>query len=233
MVNEEIGFGSLQQAQCFLICHKDAVRVQLQDAAGAGGGHRAGHGVLDGLCFGLAVGYHQHLACLHDGLDAHGIGLLGHEGFVAVKEALVGFDGGGCKVDAVGLQLKGFARLIEADMTIGADAQQLQVDAAQLVDDSHNTERNINMIHLINDYYMTADGNSYTVAKAVQRDAGKFSMNRARYYTTLAQAVSSTAECALRDRIAAGQVSTLTAAVDELRRIKAEIIAAVGSHSES
>lgn len=36
------------------------------------------------------------------------------------------------------------------------------------------------MIHLINDYYMTADGNSYTVAKAVQRDAGKFSMNRAR-----------------------------------------------------
>lgn len=41
------------------------------------------------------------------------------------------------------------------------------------------------MIHLINDYYMTADGNSYTVAKAVQRDAGKFSMNRARYFTLL------------------------------------------------
>ena len=36
----------------------------------------------------------------------------------------------------MGLQLKGFARLIEADMTIGADAQQLQVDAAQLVDDT-------------------------------------------------------------------------------------------------
>ena len=52
------------------------------------------------------------------------------------QRALVGFDGSGRKVDAVGLQLKGFARLIEADMTIGADAQQLQVDAAQLVDDT-------------------------------------------------------------------------------------------------
>lgn len=47
MVNEEVGFGSLQQAQCFLVCHKNAVWVQLQDAAGAGGGHGAGHGVLD------------------------------------------------------------------------------------------------------------------------------------------------------------------------------------------
>ena len=37
----------------------------------------------------------------------------------------------------------------------------------------------------------------------------------------------------MRDRIAAGQVSTLTAAVDELRRIKAEIIEAVGGRSES
>ena len=54
----EIGFGNLQQAQCFLVCHKDAVRVQLQDAAGAGRGHRAGHCVLDGLCLGFAVGYH-------------------------------------------------------------------------------------------------------------------------------------------------------------------------------
>ena len=136
MVNEEVGFGSLQQAQCFLVCHKDAVRMQLQDAAGAGRGHRAGHGVLDGLCLGFTVGYHQHLACLHDGLDAHGVCLFGDKGLVAVKEALVGFDGSGCKVDAVGLQLKGFARLIEADMTVGADAQQLQIDAAQLMDDA-------------------------------------------------------------------------------------------------
>ena len=96
------------------------------------------------------------------------------------------------------------------------------------------------MIHLINDYYMTADKNSYTVGipggmSDRRRETGRNAvvMRQARYYTTLAQAVSCTAECALRDRIAAGQVSTLTAAVDELRRIKAEIIAAVGGRSES
>ncbi len=34
------------------------------------------------------------VACLHDGADAHGVSLLGHQILVAVKEALVGLDGG-------------------------------------------------------------------------------------------------------------------------------------------
>ena len=89
------------------------------------------------------------------------------------------------------------------------------------------------MIHLINDYYMIANKNSYTMGEVEESRTKRTFKPGARYYTTLAQAVSCTAECALRDHIAAGQVSTLTAAVDELRRIKTEIIAAVGGRSES
>ena len=109
--------------------------MQLQDGAGAFRRDRAGHDCFDGLCLGQAVGDHQHLAGLHDGLDAHGIGLPGHQIFVAVKEALVGLDGGFAQIDAVGLQLKRLARLVEADVAVRAKAQQLQVDAAHAVDD--------------------------------------------------------------------------------------------------
>ena len=109
--------------------------MHLQDGARALGGHRAGDDRLD--CLGLCqtVGHHQNLAGLHDGLDAHGVGLLGHQILVAVEEALVGLDGGRGQIHAVGLQLKGLARLVEADVAVGAKTQQLQVDAAHAVDD--------------------------------------------------------------------------------------------------
>lgn len=48
------------------------------------------------------------------------------------------------------------------------------------------------------------------------------------FYTTLSVAVASTAEIALRDAIAAGEVQTLQEAVQELRCIRDEIIAAIG-----
>lgn len=48
-------------------------------------------------------------------------------------------------------------------------------------------------------------------------------------YTSLSHAVASTAEIALRDAIAAGEVQTLQEAVQELRCIRDEIITAVGS----
>lgn len=86
------------------------------------------------------------------------------------------------------------------------------------------------MIHLIGDYYMTADkqnGGCYTVGKAASCDANRLSRSGSRYYPTLASAVSCTAEIALRDSIATGKVNTLREAVAELRRLKEEIQAAV------
>lgn len=88
------------------------------------------------------------------------------------------------------------------------------------------------MIHLTGNYCMSADGNAYIVAKAVPRDAGKVSLNRSRYYTTLASAVAGTAEIALRDKIAAGEITTLHDAVEELRKIKDEILASIGDGEE-
>ena len=109
--------------------------MHLQDAGGHFRGDRAEESLLHDLGLAGAVDHHQHLAGLHNGLDAHGVGLLGHQVYVAVKEALVGLDGLLGQVHTVGLQLKGLARLVEADVAVVADAQQLQVDAAHAVDD--------------------------------------------------------------------------------------------------
>ena len=109
--------------------------MQLQDACGHLGGDRAEEGLFDDLGLACAVDHHQHLACLHDGADAHGISLLGHQIHVAVKEALVGFDGLLGQVHAVGAQIKGIVGLVEADVTVMTDAQQLQIHAAHAADD--------------------------------------------------------------------------------------------------
>lgn len=87
------------------------------------------------------------------------------------------------------------------------------------------------MIHLIRDYYLNVDkqsGSCYTVGKAQSCVSERVLLSRPRYYPTLAVAVASTAEIALRDAIAAGNVQTLQQTVQELRCIRDEIIAAVG-----
>lgn len=91
------------------------------------------------------------------------------------------------------------------------------------------------MIHLIGDYYMTADkkpGCSYVVGIPRQTEDKRVIMRQARYYSTLARVVAETAERALRDKIAAGEITTLYDAVEELRRMKNEIRAAIGDQKE-
>lgn len=84
------------------------------------------------------------------------------------------------------------------------------------------------MIKLVRDYYLAVNGSSYVCGKAASSRAERFLRGSERYYTSLACAVASTAEIALRDAIAAGEVQTLQEAVQELRRLRDEIIAAVG-----
>lgn len=83
------------------------------------------------------------------------------------------------------------------------------------------------MIHLIDNYYLTADNNSYTVGTARKKPDSRVILVGTRYYLSLARAVSETAEIALRDKIAAGEITTLQAAVEELRNIKGQIQAAI------
>ena len=87
------------------------------------------------------------------------------------------------------------------------------------------------MIHLVRDYFLNVDkqsGGCYTVGKAQSCVSERVLLSRARYYTSLSHAVASTAEIALRDAIASGEVQTLQEAVQELRCIRDEIITAVG-----
>lgn len=88
------------------------------------------------------------------------------------------------------------------------------------------------MIHLIRDYYLNVDrqsGGCYIVGKAQSCVSERVLLSRTRYYyTTLSVALASTAEIALRDAIAAGDVQTLQQTVQELRCIRDEIIAAIG-----
>lgn len=87
------------------------------------------------------------------------------------------------------------------------------------------------MIHLVRDYFLNIDkqsGGCYTVGKAQSCVSERVLLSRPRYYPTLAVAVASTAEIALRDAIAAGEVQTLQEVVEELHRIRDEIITAVG-----
>ena len=91
------------------------------------------------------------------------------------------------------------------------------------------------MIHLLRDFYMNADRFGYTVGvSSANNERGgetclkSIILRQSRYYPTLAVAVASTAEIALRDAIAAGDVQTLQQTVQELRCIRDEIIAAVG-----
>lgn len=88
------------------------------------------------------------------------------------------------------------------------------------------------MIHLIGDYYMKADNLSFIVGKPRKGMGRGCELADKRYYPTVAQAVSSTAEYALRDGIAAGSITTLKEAVEELHRMKDEIRAAIDGQKE-
>lgn len=85
------------------------------------------------------------------------------------------------------------------------------------------------MIHLIGSYYMTAGKSAYTVGEVEESRTKRVFKPGARYYPTLARAV---AETALRDKIAAGEITTLHDAVEAFRCMKDEIIASIGDQKE-
>lgn len=79
------------------------------------------------------------------------------------------------------------------------------------------------MIHLINDYYLNADNNCYTVGIPKENKDGKTYISSPKYYNALDKAISSTAERVLRDKISSGDIDTLSSALAELQNIKSEL----------
>ena len=114
----------LHQRQGSFIRNQSKVGMQLQNGAGSLGLDGAEEAVLHRLRLIFAVAHQHHPLGLHDGADAHGVGVSGNV-LPLGEEALVGVDGGCGQFHLVGALDEGVRRLIEADVTIGAKAQQL------------------------------------------------------------------------------------------------------------
>ena len=97
------------------------------------GSHRSEAGIQNGLGLGLAGGEEQHFVGRHDIGDAHGVCVF--RNFIdGGEEAGVGLDGALSQGYAVGIADELFAGLVEADVSVAADAQKLQVNAAHGAD---------------------------------------------------------------------------------------------------
>ena len=96
-------------------------------------GDRAADGVIDRLRLVLARGNQHDALRRHDVADAHGNRLTRHLVRV-LEEARVRFDGVRRQRDDVRAVSEFLRRLVEADVTVAPDAQQLNVDAARVVD---------------------------------------------------------------------------------------------------
>lgn len=79
------------------------------------------------------------------------------------------------------------------------------------------------MIELISGFVLTADECCYSVGVPVQDKAGTIRIRTPKYYTTMEQAVQGTLERSLRQRVAAGEITTLRQFAEELDRQRAEL----------
>ena len=123
----------LHQGQGGLVGHQDEVGVQLQDGTGGVGGDGTEEAVLHRLGLVGAAGHQQDTLGGHDGTDAHGVSVGGHI-FLLLEEAGVGLDGGIGQGDLVGVLHELLGGFVEADVTVGAQTQQLQVGTAHRSD---------------------------------------------------------------------------------------------------
>ena len=88
------------------------------------------------------------------------------------------------------------------------------------------------MVHLIEDYYLTADKYQYIVGRMKQRKRGErmtSELMEQTYHPTLAAAVSQVADELLRKQIEDDQLETLQAIADEYRLISNKVIDKLGA----
>jgi len=106
--------------------------MELKHTSLTGGGRIAFECVVNGLRLIFARGNENARARLHNAADAHGQRLGGHLGNI-FEEAGVILNGLAGKLRYVGIVDKGVAGLVKADVSVGADAKDLNVGAAGAV----------------------------------------------------------------------------------------------------
>lgn len=113
--------------------HDLGLRMVLQETGGDGGVDFAFNGSLDNGCFMLAKGQHKNFASFENRTDAHCDGTSGHV-FLAEEIASGVNSRDAIERNQSGTAGYGGAGFVESDMPRAADAQELNIDAAYLLD---------------------------------------------------------------------------------------------------
>ena len=116
----------LAQGKGGLISDQDNVGMQLENGSGAAGGNGSVNHIMNGLGLLLAVSGDHDGASAHDGVGTHGIGLTRHI-LDLIEQAAVCLDRALGKVDAMSTVGEVIIGLVEANVTVVANAKKLEV----------------------------------------------------------------------------------------------------------
>lgn len=119
----------LAQGKSCLVSDQDNVGMQLENGSGAAGGNGPVNHIMNGLGLLLAVGGDHDGASVHDGVGAHGIGLTRYI-LDLIEQTAVCLDRALGKVDAMGTVGEVIIGLVEANVTVVANAKKLEVRVA-------------------------------------------------------------------------------------------------------
>lgn len=87
------------------------------------------------------------------------------------------------------------------------------------------------MIKICENYYMTANSYNYIVKKAYRKNDGETGYSDYRYYSSLAAALNTTKDYAVRDGIAEEKLTDVKQMISELERTATELKNAVAKLS--
>ena len=116
----------LAQGKGGLVSDQDNVGMQLENGSGTAGGDGSINHIMNGLGLLLAVSGDHDGASAHDGVGAHGVGLT-WDILDLIEETAVGLDRALGKVDAMGAVGEVIVGLVEANVTVVANAEKLEV----------------------------------------------------------------------------------------------------------
>ena len=116
----------LAQGKGGLVSDQDNVGMQLENGSGAAGGNGSINHIMNGLGLLLTVSGDHDGASAHDGVGAHGVGLT-WDILDLIEETAVGLDRALGKVDAMGAVGEVIIGLVEANVTVVANAEKLEV----------------------------------------------------------------------------------------------------------
>lgn len=120
----------LAQRKGGLVSNQDNVGMQLENGSGAAGGNGSINHIMNGLGLLLTVSGDHDGASAHDGVGTHGIGLT-RDILDLIEKAAVGLDRALGKVDAMSAVGEVIVGLVEANVTVVANAQKLKILVAR------------------------------------------------------------------------------------------------------